>query len=268
MEERNNPTIRALLDMGYHLANTAAPLLYPCYRTHRPRHPAREYAGWTCRLPLLPLQRPSEEKALYRILAGPAPVFFFPLQLTGDSQMTKHSPFGSVAAAMETVISSFAQHAPSDARLIIKNHPLDTGLDRHHKTARHLARQFDVERRVCFFETGHLPTIAECARGTVVVNSTVGLAALGHGCPVKTLADPIYNLPGMTLQASLDEFWSNPTPPDRHLYRAFREVLLATTQVNGNFFTRSGMHLAVEGCERMLGEESPLEALKSRVAGL
>jgi len=265
VEERNNPTIRALLDMAYHLANTAAPLFYPRYQTHRPRHPAFEYAGWAWRLPQLPLRRRGEEKALHEILAGSAPVFFFPLQLTGDSQITKHSPFSGVAEAMETVIKSFALHAPLDARLVIKNHPLDTGLDRHKKTAQRLARLLDVEQRVCFFETGHLPTIADRAQGTVVVNSTVGLASLGHGCPVKTLADPVYNLPGITFQGALDEFWENPVPPERNLYRAFRDVLLATAQVNGNFFTRAGIRLAVKGCERMLAAESPLETLQGRI---
>lgn len=267
VEERNNPTVRALQDMAFHIANTTAPLLYPRYRTHRPRHPMREYAGWCWRLPQLPLRRRAEEQELTGILTGSAPVFFFPLQLTGDSQITKHSSFAGIAEAMETVIKSFALHAPSSASLIIKNHPLDTGLDRHAKTVSHLARKYDVKERVRFFETGHLPTIADRAHGTVVVNSTVGLAALGHECPVKTLASPIYDLPGLTFQGSLDEFWQNPAAPDRNLYRAFRDVLLATTQVNGNFFTRAGIQLAVSGCHRMLAAESPLETLKRRVNG-
>jgi len=265
IEERTHPAVRAIQDMAFHLANTAAPLLYPRYRTHRPRHPAQEYAGWCIRLPQLPIRRRSEEQELKNILTGPAPVFFFPLQLTGDSQITKHSSFNGIAEAMEAVIKSFARCAPSDARLIIKNHPLDTGLDRHGKTVGRLTRQFDVSTRVSFFETGHLPTIADRANGTIVVNSTVGLAALGHHCPVKTLAAPIYCMPGLTFQGSLDDFWREPTRPDEKLYRAFREVLLATTQVNGNFFTRAGIELAVQGSERMLSEESPLDALKRQV---
>jgi capsular polysaccharide export protein len=264
-EERTKPAVRAVEDMAFHLANLSAPLLYPRYRTHRPRHPALEYAGWALRLPRVALRRQSEEQQLSRILAGSAPVFFFPLQLTGDSQITKHSPFGRVAEATETVIKSFALHAPFDARLIIKNHPLDTGLDRHEKSVRRVARQFGVAERVHFFETGHLPTIVERAQGTVVVNSTVGLTALGHGCPVKTLANPIYSLPGLTFQGSLDDFWKNPTPANRDLYHTFRDVLLATTQVNGNFFTKRGINLAVQNCDRMLAEESPLEELMRRI---
>lgn len=265
IEERTNPVIRAAQDMAFHLANTATPLLYPRYRTHRPRHPVREYAGWCWRLPQLPMRRRAEEQELADILSGPEPVFFFPLQLAGDSQITKHSPFDSIGEALETVIKSFAAHAPTNARLVIKNHPLDTGLDRHDRGVRRLAKRFELERRVRFFETGHLPTIADRAQGTVVINSTVGLAALGHGCPVKTLANPIYDLPGLTFQDSLDHFWKNPSPPERKLYRAFRDVLLATTQVNGNFFTRAGIQLAVQGCDRMLEKESPLETLKRKV---
>jgi capsular polysaccharide export protein len=79
------------------------------------------------------------------------------------------------------------------------------------------------------------------------------------------LADAIYRMPGLVHQGSLEEFWQKPQSPDHHLARAFREVVLATTQVNGNFFTREGIRLAVEGCDRMLGEESPLETLKKQV---
>jgi len=265
VEERTRPVVRAVQDMAFHLANTTAPLLYPRYRTHRPRHPAREYAGWCWRLPQLPLRKRAEDQELRVILTGPSPVFFFPLQLTGDSQITTHSPFKGIAEAMEAVIKSFALRAPSDARLIIKNHPLDTGLDRHETTVGRLTRQFGVEKRVRFFETGHLPTIADHARGTIVVNSTVGLAALGHKCPVKTLAKPIYAMAGLTFQGSLDDFWQEAEPPDEKLYRAFREVLLATTQVNGNFFTKRGINLAVQNCDRMLTKESPLQMLQRRV---
>ena len=265
VDERTVPAVRAVEDMAFHMVNIAAPLLYPRYRTHRPRHPAREYAGWAWRLPRLPLRQGAEERVLGEILEGADPFFFFPLQLTGDSQITRHSPFGNIGEAIQTVISSFARNAPGNARLLIKNHPLDTGIDRHGRTVRRLAEENRVADRVFFFETGHLPTIAEKAAGTVVVNSTVGLAALGHGCPVKTLSDPIYNLAGLTFQGSLDDFWNNSQAPDRDLYRCFREVLLSTTQVNGNFFTSKGISLAIEGCERMLAEESPLETLKRRV---
>jgi capsular polysaccharide export protein len=262
---RTNQTLRALEDMAFHAANLAAPLFYPRYQTHRPRPPALEYAGWIRRFGMMPLISRQEAARIEAILADRAPLFFFPLQLSGDSQITTHSKFDHMGEAMTFVVESFARHAPRDARLLIKNHPFDTGLDGHGGQARQLADELGVGGRVFFFESGHVPTITDQADGTVVVNSTVGLAALGHNCPVKTLAEAIYDLPGLTFQGGLDEFWNNPTPPDRSLYTAFRRVLLATTQVNGNFFTLQGIRLAVQGCDRMLAEDSPLEVLKQQV---
>jgi capsular polysaccharide export protein len=262
---RTNQTVRAVEDMAFHLANLAAPLTYPDYRTHRPRHPALEYAGWIRRFGMMPWTRKQEEARMHKVLADHAPLFFFPLQLSGDSQITTHSAFEHMSDAVRFVLESFARHAPRDARLLIKNHPFDTGLDRHGDQARQLAGKLGVRPRVFFFESGHVPTITERADGTVVVNSTVGLAALGHNGPVKTLAEPIYDMPGLTFPGPLDDFWTNPTPPDRSLYTAFRRVLLATTQVNGNFFTPQGIRLAVQGCDQMLAEDSPLEVLKRHV---
>jgi capsular polysaccharide export protein len=265
VETRVTPAVRAMEDMAFQAANLAAPLLYPHYRTHRPRPPAVEYAGWALRFPQLPVREVFEARALREQLRAGKITFFLALQLPGDSQITQHSPYDDINHVLEDVIASFAGHADKEAHLVIKNHPLDTGLDRHGSAARRLAGIHGVRDRVHFFETGHLPTIAKHVSGTIVVNSTVGFAVLGYGCPVKTLADPIYHMPGLTFQGSLEEFWRNPTPPDRNLYRAFRHVLLAATQVNGNFFTPDGIRLAVQGCDRMFAEESPLEALKKQV---
>jgi capsular polysaccharide export protein len=185
--------------------------------------------------------------------------------LTGDSQLVRHSPFESVAEVIGKVMRSFAAHAPSDAELLIKNHPLDTGFDRHERTTKTLSRELGVEKRVHFFESGNLPTLFKRVHGTIVVNSTVGLSALGYGCPVKALADAIYSMPGLTCDQPLDEFWQEPTAPDMNLVRAFRDVVHAATQVNGNFFTADGIRLAVENCLPALTGDNPLEVLKRDV---
>jgi capsular polysaccharide export protein len=56
------------------------------------------------------------------------PYFLVCLQREGDSQLMVHSELKTNRALMETVIASFAAHAPADVRLVIKNHPLDPGL--------------------------------------------------------------------------------------------------------------------------------------------
>jgi capsular polysaccharide export protein len=258
---------RATQDAAFHLANLSAPLRYPHYRTHRPRSPLSEYAGWAKRFSAFPLRRALEEGQLRALLGGSHPLFFLPLQLSGDSQLVKHSPFDNVASVIRQVVRSFAAAALPEAELLIKNHPLDTGHEHHARTALQASVEFGVEKRVHFFESGNLPLIFKRVQGTVVVNSTVGLVALTYDCPVCALADAIYRMPGLVHQGSLEEFWRQPQKPDHQLARAFREVVVATTQVNGNFFTRQGIRLAVQGCERMLGDESPLETLKKQVNG-
>ena len=48
---------------------------------------------------------------------------------------------------MAQVLESFSVHAPQQAKLIIKNHPLDPGLHHHRRTITALATRFDVLTR-------------------------------------------------------------------------------------------------------------------------
>src|SRR5690606_15125615 len=82
----------------------------------------------------------------------------------------------------------------------------------------------------------HLPTLLDHARGTVVINSTVGLSSLVHNTPVITLGDPIYNLPGLAFQGTLEQYWRAPGTFDAELHQSFRRWLLAYNQANGNFY--------------------------------
>lgn len=77
-----------------------------------------------------------------------------------------------------------------------------------------------------------------------------------------TLSDPIYNLPGLTYQAPLDAFWLDATPPEQELFARFRRVVMTATQINGGFYCRQGISLAVENSAKVLtAERSPLEVL-------
>jgi capsular polysaccharide export protein len=55
----------------------------------------------------------------------------------------------------------------------------------------------------------------------------------------------IYNLPGLTFQGTLDDFWQAQTPPDERLYDALRRVLAARSMICGGFFSETGLQLAV-----------------------
>ena len=90
------------------------------------------------------------------------------------------------------------------------------------------------------------------AQGVIVVNSTVGLSALHHRRPLIALGTAIYDMPGMTWQGSLDDFWLHGEPPDMHLYQCFLDYIIHHTQINGDFYTRTGIEMAVAGTVRRL----------------
>jgi capsular polysaccharide export protein len=256
---------RAMHDLAYHGANALNPLMFRHYRTHRPYSAALEYAGWAWRYARYPAWRRRDAALVARRLAERTPYFLLPLQLNGDYQVTRHSPFGHMRAVLEHVVASFASCAPRETRLLVKNHPLDTGLVDYAGLLRRLARAHGVESRIDYIETGHLPTILAQAQGVVTVNSTVGLSALHHARPTKVIGRAIYDLTGLTSPNSLDEFWQRPQPPDASLYLAFRKVVICATQITGDLFSDDGNASVLAGCDRLLEPQSRLEQLLERV---
>ena len=257
--------VRGIQDLAYRLANAFNAGLFPHYETHRPRHAFLEYFGWAKRYLRLPARKPDDARLIQEVLSHSGPVFFFPLQLNGDSQILHHSPFSNIDQAITQVVESFSRFAPPDALILIKNHPLDTGLDKPERSTFRVARGHGVEKRVHFIETGCISTILNEITGTVVVNSTVGLSSIWRGRPVCALANPIYKMPGLTFESTLDDFWKNPTEPCPQLFEAFRKTLLHVNHVNGDFFTPRGIYRAAAGCRRMLKELSPLEELLQKI---
>ena len=236
---------RAAHDVAYHLCGALNPICYPRYRGHAPYAAPREYAGYVSRAVRLRLRARADARAVARVASGPRPYFLLPLQLEGDAQIRTHSPFRSMRQAAARVIASFAAEAPADSLLVVKNHPLDPGLDRHASGIRELARTYGVQDRVLYLEAGHLPSLLARAAGVVTVNSTVGAAALDAGRPVLALSGAVYNLPGLTFQGPLDAFWRAPEPPDAALFADFKTAVLHTTQLNGGFYCADGIALAV-----------------------
>ena len=173
---------RALEDVLYNFASMAGVWRFPHYRTHRPYHQLIEYAGWLRRLAVM---RKSERQAAAAIeaLTG-EPIYFFPLQLDCDFQMRVHSRFRTSSLAIDHVLGSFARHAPSTARLVVKLHPMDSGLVNWIGMVEHVATDHMIADRVTVLDGGELPKLLARAHGVVTVNSTIGAAALAEGLPV------------------------------------------------------------------------------------
>lgn len=255
---------RALYDMAYHLVNGLSPIFFPRYRTHRPVLSVIEYLGWARRFAMMPRYESRDRVAIAHAMNGSARYFLLPLQLDSDAQIRDHSPFKNMSEVIELVMTSFAHHAAKDVRLIIKNHPLDTGFTSYARLIKTLGTKFDMLDRIDYLESGDLDVLLnhQHACGLVTVNSTVGLSSLGFNCPTITLSEPIYDMAGLTFAGHLDSFWRNATPPDAALFNAFKKVLMHTTQINGGYYSPSGIEVAVENAVNvMTAEQSTLEAL-------
>jgi len=244
-------------DLSFHIANLLLRPCYPRYRSHRPRPAHLEYAAWIARFAALPVNARHAERLLGRLVASDTPFFVLPLQLESDSQIQFHSPFRSLRETLRFVTESFARYAPADTHLLIKRHPLDTGLVRYSPLLRERRRALDLSDRLHYIDGGDLGALLAHARGVVTVNSTVGMSALAAGCPVACTGRAIYDLLGLTFQGPLDAFWRAPEPADPGLLQAFRNVVIHTTQVNGNFWTPRGIRLGVAGSIVRLESEDP-----------
>lgn len=254
--------IRATHDLLYHLASVVNPLLYPGYHTHAPYTAPIMYAGYVRRFGLRPLHERRDRVRINELINSKKNYYFLPLQLNSDAQIRDHSNFRDMADVMAFVMASFARHAPTASRLVIKNHPLDMGLVNYPRIVAELEARYAISGRVDYLETGNLEALVQHAQGTVTVNSTVGGVALQHGCPTITLSDPIYNLAGLTFQGELDQFWQNVEPPDQELFRSFKTTVIRATQVNGGFYCARGIDLAVKNSiSSLTAERSPLEEL-------
>ncbi|MGM0535354.1 MAG: capsule biosynthesis protein [Pseudomonadota bacterium] len=261
---RSSFKVRATHDVAYHLAGLANPIGFPGYRNHAPVTAPVEYAGYLKRFLQLRLQRrhARDARCIERLAGGSTPYHVLPLQLDSDAQIRDHSPFAGMREVIAHVMGSFSRHAPASARLVIKNHPLDMGLTPYDAEITRLAAHFGIDGRVDYLETGDLNQLLPRATGLVTVNSTAGLVALEHDCPTLALCSPIYAMPGLTFQGTLDDFWQAGTPPHPPLVQAFRTTLLHTVQLNGGFYCATGTELAVDNTlQRLEADHSPLEEL-------
>mgnify|MGYP000190876363 CR=1 FL=1 len=255
-------SLRAAYDVAYHVAGALNPLFFSRYKTHAPVAAPIEYIGYMNRLPRLRFHNKKNNLVIDDLVHKAVSFFVFPLQLGSDAQIRDHSRFNDMLEVIEFVMQSFALHAPADARLVIKNHPLDMGLVNYAQLISDFSQRFALSGRVHYMEAGDLNALLQHARGTVTVNSTVGSLALKFNCPTISLSDPIYNLPGLTFQGELDDFWAERPTPDAELFRRFRNTVIHTTQVNGGFYCRGGIELAVQNSYRLLkAKHTPLEEL-------
>lgn len=237
---------RATQGLLYNTADVLTRWRYKGWSNHRPWHPLVEGAGWARKLSNRQFREQQAAQLISQLDAGKARYFLFPLQLDSDAQIRLHSPFAGVADALKLVIDSFAAKAPSDVRLVIKEHPLDNGVRDWEMEARDLALRAGVDDRVDYLAWGDIEAVAERALGMVTINSTSGTLGLARGLPVIVLGTAIYNMPTLTFQGGLDRFWTQCTPPDPETFAAFRRVLIDRCLIPGGFFSDGAVAKVIE----------------------
>jgi len=217
------------------IAFTLDPGRFPHYEHHRP-HNAIAHAAWWV--------RGAARKQWFRVLERGLQArfarelsgryFFVPLQVHCDYQL-EHSPYGDVIEFIEEVVATFAREGDPDEHLVFKHHPMDRPFREYGALFRALRERHDLGERLHYVHDLHLPTLLTHARGTVTINSTVGLQSMHHETPVHVMGTAIYDMPGLTSRSPLAEFFREPGSVDMTLYEAFRRWLLHFNQANGNF---------------------------------
>ncbi|WP_375428374.1 capsule biosynthesis protein [uncultured Sphingomonas sp.] len=223
---------------------------FPFGPDHRVRHPIWEGLSYLAKFRRAHAERADSARAFERL--ADRPFMLFPLQLDSDYQMRAHSPFGGTRAAARFVLESFRAHAPADLVLVVKEHPLDSGLIRWRPVFEAFADEFELDGRLLFVEHGDLQALVEASRGMVTVNSTSGTTALAAGKPVAVLGRAVYDIDKLTDRRSLDAFWSAPTPPDPALFDAFSRVLADRCLIRGAFLGDLSDRMLAAAADRLL----------------
>lgn len=237
----SNMAVQACL---YYLFKLLFSYKYNEYIHHRPWLDTEETFNWM-RSGIRKLKYKAADSGLKRAVPEQLSGKFFlaPLQVSVDSQILYHSPYGSVEEFIGVVVKSFSKHADENDFLVFKHHPMDRGFNNYARYIKKLSYAYDVSGRVLYCHDVHLPTLLKHAKGTITINSTVGISSLHHSTPTKALGRAIYNIEGVTSQKSLDEFWQSPCTPCENKFHTFKQFLRDNNQIPGSFYQRPELTL-------------------------
>ena len=228
---------RAWFAIAYYLISRICRREFASYRHHRPRSWVQEGVCWLKSFFRKGLYKLTERKYLSSLVDNHSGEFYlYALQTQDDFQIREHSDFDSIEDSIAEVMRSFTEGAQEHELLVIKHHPMDRGFCHYGKLIDRLAREHQVSGRVVYCHDLHLPTLLKHAKGLVTINSTVGISGLLHKVPTITLGCALYDIPALTHQGTLSEFWQSAQPVDARFFRQFRTYLYERSQLDGSFF--------------------------------
>jgi capsular polysaccharide export protein len=246
----------------YHHAPRIADRRYPHFRRHRDAGRWLEMAYYLRRLSVFPRLVSARRALERRVLADARPYHLVLLQLGFDSSLRDHSRYRAVSDFVRDCVDAFEAGAPPDHRLVLKAHPFEDGRENLAALSRRFAEARGLGDRVVFLESGRLAPLLDHARSAVTINSTAAQQALWRGLPVRALGRAIYDKPALVSAQDLTDFFRAPAPPDRAAYALFRAFLLATSQIEGGFYTTPGRRAAAaRAAALMWARDDPYDRL-------
>lgn len=242
----------AFHEVFFHMANYLDLLAFRKYHSDKVYNPLKEYLHY---IPRLLKERSNLKRAqeiIEQLIQNKDHFYLYPLQMNNDYQLRENSPFSHQKEAIELAIKAFAKHAPSHSKLLFKIHPLDNGIEPWEEIIHHLTQQHNVRDRVLYIDGGNLQKLIGYCKGIITTNSTVGVHGFQQLAPVKCLGYAMYDIPGLTSQQNLNNFFAEPEAPDSELVDRFVRLVAATIQIQGSFYSPKGRKLAIQNLAEKL----------------
>ena len=160
------------------------------------------FGGFTMTKP-----RPSHK---LEALSPVSKVFLVIMQKPGDAQLVVHSHHGGNLVFLRDVFESFSKFGPSDGILVVKQHPLDYGLENLPESTEALTKKYGLEGRVLFVRKTSIDKIMPLISAVLTINSTAGLASIIERKPVFCAGRAFYDIPGLTAGGTMDAVLEGP----------------------------------------------------------
>ena len=239
--------VEAFWEVTCHLGNYFFHWTFHRYHADKYYNPLRDYLSIIPRLFNEKKAEKHAEQVIDRLINSGTGYWVFPMQMQNDYQLRENAAFNHQSEAMEMVMQHFAHSAPENDKLIYKIHPADNGIEPWGKILARLENEYRLEGRVEFIDGGNLMKLVNHSKGVFTINSTVGLHALQALKPVYVLGCAVYDIKGLTSDQTLADFFKAPVAPDENLLNAYVNLLAASIQVKGNWFTKAGREIAITG---------------------
>ena len=249
--------VEAFNEVTFGILSVLGRPIFPFYRSDRLFWPVLDYLSWLPKLATSTRANSAAQELQDRLAKDDSPYFFLPMQIESDYQIRDNSPYVALEDFLNEVFASFERAAPRKVRLVIKLHPLDSGLENWPRRLRRIGRRWNLADRIDIARGGDLGAFIGRSHGVILVNSTVGLHALRNGVPVHACGSAIYDVPGLTDQGDLDNFWRDPASVDKEVLDVLLRAL-TKIQIKGSFFNPKGVDAAIDGIVATLAQEDSL----------